>query len=657
MDDVALLNAQDANGPRGGFGPIARILRLTLVSLALIAALAPAATPPAVVPAPSSSQTPTGVAAGRQASNVVVITIEGMIDRFTALSVKRRITAAEEAQADAIVIDLDTPGGEVFAVLEITQAIKATTVPLTVAWINDEAYSGGAIIAISCQQIIMNNPAAFGDALIIQSGPGGTEALPDELRAKFLSPLLADVVDSARRNGYDEYLVQAFVTLGIELWLIRDTQTGRTLAVNEDEYKMLFEGDPPRSSPIAPSIGENSLSRQEFARNTGTGGPAEAPDPDVGADPLNPVVPADATPEQRETETPAGADDTVGDRSFSPAGRSVSDLAGEVELELDQPTSRPVIAASDAERYELVGYIQDGNGPLIVRNDNAGLLGFGGTIVRNDEDLKQHLGATNLRRLDTNWSETAARIMTSLPVRGLLIVVFLLGLFLEMTSPGLGIPGGVAMIALVGLLAPPMVVGMASWWEIAAIGVGMAFIAVELFVLPGFGVFGVVGILMLFAGLVGTFVREDPGGFFPGSAGAQRDLLYGVVTLLLSLVTSGIGMYFIGKHIETLPLFSRMILKNPEPGDHDSMLEAMKSEAVGANVGDEGVTTVPLRPAGRMSIGQGADERVFDVVADMGWIDAGARVRVVSIDGFRIAVEEIPTDSEGASESPGEENA
>jgi len=624
------------------------MLRLTLVSLGLVAALAPAAVPPAGAP-----QTPSGVAAGRQASNVVVITIEGMIDRFTAMSVKRRIAAAEEASADAIVIDLDTPGGEVFAVLEITQAIKATTVPVTVAWINDEAYSGGAIIAISCREIVMNNPAAFGDALIIQSGPGGTEALPDGLRAKFLSPLLADVVDSARRNGYDEYLVQAFVTLGIELWLVRDTQTGRTLAINEDEYKMLFEGDPPRSSPIAPSIGENSLSRQEFARNNGSGVPSETPDPSSGADPLNPVVPAGTAPAPSEAEAPAGADEAVGERSFNPAGRSVSDLAGEVELELDQPTSRPVITSGDAGRYELVGYIQDGNGPLIVRNDNAQLLGFGGTIIRNDEDLKQHMGATNLRRLDTNWSEAAARIMTSLPVRGLLIVVFLLGLFLELTSPGLGIPGGVATIALVGLLAPPMVVGMASWWEIAAIGVGMAFIAIELFVLPGFGVFGVVGILMLFAGLVGTFVREDPGGFFPGSEGAQRDLLYGVVTLLLSLVTSGIGMYFIGKHIETLPLFNRMILKNPEPGDNDSMLEAMQSPAASAKVGDEGVAAGPLRPSGRMVVGEGADEKVYDVVADMGWIESGARVRVVSIDGFRVAVEEIPADESSA----GGENA
>ncbi|MEM9064246.1 MAG: ATP-dependent Clp protease proteolytic subunit [Planctomycetota bacterium] len=611
---------------------LTRFVRLTLLMLGLVAAVAPATPTP-------SAPVPSGVAAGRQAENVVIITIRGEIDRYTALSVVRRLKIAEASGADAVVIDLDTPGGEVVSVLEITQAIKGTTVPRTVAWINPTAYSGGAIIAVACEEIVVNDPARFGDALIIQAGPTGAEALPEELRPKFLSPLLADTVDSARRNGYDEYLVQAFVTLGLELWLVRDTETGRTMAINEAEYRMLFEGEPPRSSPIAPSIGRNVLADRDFARNA-EGVTDEAVDPTKGADPL-------ATPPPPAETVSGGAQlppIEEGDRAFRPAGPSVEDLSGTVDLELDEPTRRPAISEGDRGRYELVGYIQDGNGPLIVTTENAELLGFGPGVVLDDDELRQHLGASNLRRLDRSWSESFARFMTILPVRGLLIVVFIIGLFLELTSPGLGLPGGLAAVALFGLLAPPMLIGMANWWEIAAIAVGIAFIGVELFLLPGFGVFGVLGMIALFGGLVGTFVREDPGGLFPGTEGAKRDLLYGVVTLLMSLVTSGIGIYFLSKNVESLPLFRKLILQNPEPGDNDTMLEAMSGPVATLRVGDEGVTTIPLRPSGRMSTGDGATEEIHDVVADMGWIEAGVRVRVIEIDGFRVTVE--PADGE-----------
>jgi len=64
-------------------------------------------------------------------------------------------------------------------------------------------------------------------------------------------------------------------------------------------------------------------------------------------------------------------------------------------------------------------------------------------------------------------------------------------MFLEMSHPGVGLPGAIAALALVALLAPPALLGMANWWEIGAIGVGLLLIVVEIFVLPGFGLPGI----------------------------------------------------------------------------------------------------------------------------------------------------------------------
>jgi len=109
--------------------------------------------------------------------------------------------------------------------------------------------------------------------------------------------------------------------------------------------------------------------------------------------------------------------------------------------------------------------------------------------------------------------------------RGLLI-----SLFIEMTHPGLALPGSIAAVCLVGLVLPPILAGIAGWWTLLAIMAGIGLICCEIFLTPGMAIFGVVGVLLLFAGLVGTFlVGPGMGNMFPAwgaaagrSAGPSR---------------------------------------------------------------------------------------------------------------------------------------
>ncbi|MBX3367849.1 MAG: hypothetical protein KF912_11115 [Phycisphaeraceae bacterium] len=577
-------------------------------------------------PVASPEVSPTAIPASRQAKNVAIITIKGEIrSGITAESFKRRLAEAEASGADALVVELDTPGGEVGTVLEICDAIKASSIPNTVAWVRPNAYSGGAIIALACRTMVASDPATLGDALPIAiNALGMLNQLPEHERQKILSPLMAEVVDSARRNGYDEYLVQGIVSRGVELWLVEDTQTGARFCIDRAEYAILFNDTPPTSRPRLVSA-------------QATGNPQKMPS-FPGPTPQSPTGTPDAAsptpqvPSSGPTSGPASGLASP-DTSYRPASPALAAIAKEVSNPQTLGSRRPLFSESDRGRYTLVEYVSDGAGPVVMKHSDLVHLGFVDQTIKTDSQLKAYFGATNVERLNATWSEGIVFWMTNPVVRGFFIVVFLISLFIELTHPGVALPGAIAAVALVCLVGPPLMIGMASWWEVAAIIVGIGLVAIEIFVLPGFTVFGVIGLICLFGGLVGTFVRQEPGHLFPDSPGARDDLLYGVATILLSSLSAVVAMYFIGKHFGSLPIVSKLVLSNTS--DTDELILAMDpTDGIGIRIGQTGRTLTPLRPAGRAMIG----DRVVDVVSDLGFLESGTQVRVVEATPFRIAV-------------------
>jgi len=564
------------------------------------------------------------VTASRQAKNVAIITIKGEITDTTAQSVRRRLTLAERSGADAIVIELDTPGGEVWAVLGICSAIKASPIRNTVAWINPSAYSGGAIIALACRDIVTSNPGTLGDALPV-SPMGLFSQLPEHEKQKVLSPLMAELVESARLYGRDELLVQGLVSRGVELWLIENSETGERMTINASEYEALF-GEPP--SRGVPALVSASTGGSEAGSGTGTSpqtqgkprrsrrgaGGASGPLPTGAVDDPHPYIPA--TPE-------------------------LAKLKNEMKQRpVQAASSRPILTSADRSKWTLVEYVSSGDGPFVFKADQLLRYDLASEVVRNDEELKAYFGAKHALRMNQSWSEGLVAFLTLLPVRGVLLVIFLLGLFIEMTHPGVVLPGAIALVALAGLLAPPLLIDLANWWEVAAILGGIVLILLEIFVIPGFGVAGVVGVLLLLGGLIGTFVPE--GSMFPDSPARERGLVYGAVTMLLSFVTAGALMYAVARHFGSIPLLNKLVLADPTPLDEqpgDELLRAMSDVEGPVKIGQRGVAVTPLRPAGRVQLAGEGDGRIVDVVSEFGFLDAGERVRVVNVSEFRIGVE------------------
>ena len=262
----------------------------------------------------------------------------------------------------------------------------------------------------------------------------------------------------------------------------------------------------------------------------------------------------------------------------------------------------------------------------MLRADEAVAYGLSSSDgIGTDTDLQAFMGATTVTRLDETWSEGLVRFLTLWPVR---VVLMLVGFFIEISAPGYGVFGLVAISALAVLLGAPLLAGLSDWWTVLVVLLGLALVVAELFFLPGFGVAGMLGGLLLFAGLVGTFVSGDP--FDP----AMRDQLFrGIAaTMIAGLTASSIGWIF-WRTLPNNPFASRIIL-GAEIGDTAHDLPA-SSKAELIEIGTLGITATPLRTAGRVEF----DGRLVDAQSEDGFIEQGTRVRVIASDRFGVRVE------------------
>jgi membrane-bound serine protease (ClpP class) len=158
-------------------------------------------------------------------ATAAVVTLRGEVDDYTRDSLFRQFAAARKAGATTIILDLDTPGGLVTSGLDITRFIRGQNDLTVIAYV-EKAYSAGAMIAVSCNQIVMAPSAVVGDcAPIIFKTDGGLDAMPPAERAKAQSPILADFDASADRNHYDRLLLESMVVTERVVYWIENPKT------------------------------------------------------------------------------------------------------------------------------------------------------------------------------------------------------------------------------------------------------------------------------------------------------------------------------------------------------------------------------------------------------------------------------------------------
>ncbi len=300
----------------------------------------------------------------------------------------------------------------------------------------------------------------------------------------------------------------------------------------------------------------------------------------------------------------------------------------------------------DANQWTAVEEVVLADG---LSHSDASRLGVSRTTLDDFEQLKQFYQLTETPlQLEPSpadkWLKNVARELASPWIAAWLLfgAVFLLST--EMSNPGIGIPGFLGTVCLMLFFWSQYLDGNAHWLEIMLFVVGVVFVILEVFVIPGFGIFGIGGLLMIVVGIVlasQTFIIPR-----------NSEELARLPTSLSMVLAAGCGffagIFFIRKYLTTMPMFRRIMLQPPGSDDSVSPQQRERREALvdrSHMIGKSGISMTPLVPSGKAQIGN----ELVDVITDGRLVERGQSIRVVEVAGNRVLVEPIDKDSQPGS--------
>lgn len=192
----------------------------------------------------------------KEVTKAFVIPIhDSPIDGNTYAAVLRKVTQCKGKGAQLVIFDMNTPGGELSATSKIMRLILKDLKDIrTVAYVNPQASSAGALISITCDEIVVSDYSRFGTSMPIMAGPTGIIPIPDKERGKLESDLRAQARAAVRDNAYDKVLCEGMITIIWEIWLIKNRDTGELKIVRARDWRHRVAKAPPSTQPGAAAI-------------------------------------------------------------------------------------------------------------------------------------------------------------------------------------------------------------------------------------------------------------------------------------------------------------------------------------------------------------------------------------------------------------------
>jgi membrane-bound serine protease (ClpP class) len=222
------------------------------------------------------------------------------------------------------------------------------------------------------------------------------------------------------------------------------------------------------------------------------------------------------------------------------------------------------------------------------------------------------------------WAEGLVRFLTNPLVAPVLLSVGILGLIFEVKTGAFGLGGLLGLVSLGLFFASSFMLGLAGWQEVLLLGLGLIALAAELFIIPGFGVAGIVGILAVTAAVLLSLVGSHP---------TSGDVAQALAVLGASLFITAAVVYAWLRHLPNSGRFSGLLLQGAGHREAGFTAAPVRPELVG----QDGTALTDLRPSGTARIG---DEQI-DVVTEGAYVAQGSRVQVVRSDGYRHVVRKV----------------
>lgn len=291
-----------------------------------------------------------------------------------------------------------------------------------------------------------------------------------------------------------------------------------------------------------------------------------------------------------------------------------------------------------------------GNTFFTANGERAVELGVAELLLEKPDALAAAIGAIDpITLIRPSAVDTVILVLNSSFVTWLLLVIGLIALVVELGAPGMGVGGLISILCFGLFFWSRFLGGTSGWFEVILFAIGVAFVMLELLVIPGVGVAGVGGGLLILVSLVMASRRV----MMPESSRDLTSLLADVGIVLAAFVGFAIGLAFLAKYLGELPIISRLALA-PISQEELSPVASLASGSMASGsmaggsmaglgggpqiaVGDLGVSLGPLRPSGKMMLG----DDILEVVSEGDYVPDGAAIKVIATHGHRVVVRKV----------------
>lgn len=289
----------------------------------------------------------------------------------------------------------------------------------------------------------------------------------------------------------------------------------------------------------------------------------------------------------------------------------------------------PSIAEAMVDESVIVAGLVDSTKILTMTASEAVKYGYCDGIASSvDEVITKYIGYSSydMETYNPTWFDYIKGFLTHGAVQSFLIMFIIGGIYFEMKSPGIGFPITLAITAAILYFVPLYMDGYAQNWEILIFVIGLILIAFEIFVIPGFGVAGISGIVLTVIGLFLSLIANVDFNF---EGVSTEHGTKSMLTVMIGVIMSfGLIIYFASRIGKKGSMFQKVALDTDQEG-FISVPEKPKEL-----IGKVGIAATVLRPSGKVII----DADYYDAVANQGFIEKGEKVEVLKYESSQLYV-------------------
>lgn len=290
----------------------------------------------------------------------------------------------------------------------------------------------------------------------------------------------------------------------------------------------------------------------------------------------------------------------------------------------------PLIAEAMVDPRTKIPGINDSGKVLTFTASEALKNSYCNGIVETIPELLKTEGIVNykIEKFVPTFIDKIIGFLIAPAISGVLILIMLGGLYYELQHPGIGFPIILAVIAAFLYFAPLYLDGLAQNWEIIISVAGILLLIAEIFIIPGFGIAGISGILLLLVGLTTSLLRNDGFDFTAVSSIS----IFRSMAIVLASMAAMLGVFIAGSRmLASSPVFSKMVLAENQPSAGG--YTAASSE-LNSLIGEIGITQTVLRPTGKVTI----NHQSYFASSESGFIEESIMVEVIKVSGNLLLV-------------------